>query len=227
MRRQGACHGPRVRFGRPAAVRAAGGGKEGQPWIVRPRGDRHRTCRRGGAAAAHAGRRGGDAALRRQTRRGSRSLGLAGLCTTTTGRFTRRSKPIRRRASRCSPPPGRPRRSCRRSWHNEEATGVARRAAIDFGLLACDEVTGLVIGGAGAALEGGRPRRRAEIDRSAGRSARSPPASIVRMSRAPPPTSAPPVSPAGSTSGSTSATCSPPCRVRRRASSSTDGWPGE
>jgi len=32
--------------------------------------------------------------------------------------------------------------------HNEEATGVARRAAIDFGLLACDEVTGLVIAAA-------------------------------------------------------------------------------
>lgn len=32
--------------------------------------------------------------------------------------------------------------------HNEEATGVARRRAIDFGLLACDEVTGLVIAAA-------------------------------------------------------------------------------
>ena len=32
--------------------------------------------------------------------------------------------------------------------HNEEATGVARKAAIDFALLACDEVTGLVIAAA-------------------------------------------------------------------------------
>jgi putative nucleotidyltransferase with HDIG domain len=32
--------------------------------------------------------------------------------------------------------------------HNEEATGVARRAPIDFALLACDEVTGLVIAAA-------------------------------------------------------------------------------
>jgi putative nucleotidyltransferase with HDIG domain len=32
--------------------------------------------------------------------------------------------------------------------HNEEATGVARRSAIDFALLACDEVTGLVIAAA-------------------------------------------------------------------------------
>ncbi len=32
--------------------------------------------------------------------------------------------------------------------HNEEGTGVARRAPIDFGLLASDEVTGLVIAAA-------------------------------------------------------------------------------
>ena len=32
--------------------------------------------------------------------------------------------------------------------HNEEATGVARRAPIDFALLASDEVTGLVIAAA-------------------------------------------------------------------------------
>ena len=32
--------------------------------------------------------------------------------------------------------------------HNEEATGVARKAPIDFALLACDEVTGLVIAAA-------------------------------------------------------------------------------
>ena len=32
--------------------------------------------------------------------------------------------------------------------HNEEATGVARRTALDFALLACDEVTGLVIAAA-------------------------------------------------------------------------------
>ena len=32
--------------------------------------------------------------------------------------------------------------------HNEEATGVARKEAIDFALLACDEVTGLVIAAA-------------------------------------------------------------------------------
>jgi putative nucleotidyltransferase with HDIG domain len=32
--------------------------------------------------------------------------------------------------------------------HNEEATGVARKGAIDFALLACDEVTGLVIAAA-------------------------------------------------------------------------------
>lgn len=32
--------------------------------------------------------------------------------------------------------------------HNEEATGVARRSPIDFALLACDEVTGLVIAAA-------------------------------------------------------------------------------
>ena len=32
--------------------------------------------------------------------------------------------------------------------HNEAATGVARRTALDFGLLACDEVTGLVIAAA-------------------------------------------------------------------------------
>ena len=32
--------------------------------------------------------------------------------------------------------------------HNEEATGVARSSAMDFALLACDEVTGLVIAAA-------------------------------------------------------------------------------
>lgn len=32
--------------------------------------------------------------------------------------------------------------------HNEEGTGVARKAPIDFALLACDEVTGLVIAAA-------------------------------------------------------------------------------
>jgi predicted hydrolase (HD superfamily) len=32
--------------------------------------------------------------------------------------------------------------------HNEEGTGVARREPIDFALLACDEVTGLVIAAA-------------------------------------------------------------------------------
>ena len=32
--------------------------------------------------------------------------------------------------------------------HNEEATGVARRAPMDFALLACDEVTGLLIAAA-------------------------------------------------------------------------------
>lgn len=32
--------------------------------------------------------------------------------------------------------------------HNEEATGVARRSALDFALLACDEITGLLMAAA-------------------------------------------------------------------------------
>ncbi len=32
--------------------------------------------------------------------------------------------------------------------HNEEATGVARESALDYALLACDEVTGLLVAAA-------------------------------------------------------------------------------
>ena len=108
--------------------------------------------------------------------------------------------------------------------HNTAGTGVERESPIDFALLACDEVTGLLVRQRSGAPD--KDIREVEIKsvQKRWKEKAFAPASTARTWRRPPPTSAAPASAAASTSGRTSATCCRRCRASPPSSTSTAGW---
>jgi hypothetical protein len=106
--------------------------------------DRRAARAAGGPPPPHAGGRGGDAPLRREARRGSGALGSRRpAARLRLGDPPDAREPSAGRAFRCCVERGCPEPVVQAILaHNEEGTGVARESALDFALLACDEVTG-------------------------------------------------------------------------------------